>query len=116
MVADGRYQPAAKALDSTRDRFPSSRSLSELERRVFFDLAPEKYQGFSPFKDIVYTRANGRRGFCRGAEPMNRCQEAGPLPRLGGEGGSAEASALSSPAARPAGTPRTRAPAAAGTS
>jgi glyoxylase-like metal-dependent hydrolase (beta-lactamase superfamily II) len=54
MIADGNYELAAKALDWTRGRFPESRSLSELERQVYFKLA-EKYQGYSPFKYILYT-------------------------------------------------------------
>lgn len=54
MIADGNYELAAKALSWTRGRFPESRSLSELERQVYFKLA-EKYQGFSPFKYIVFT-------------------------------------------------------------
>jgi glyoxylase-like metal-dependent hydrolase (beta-lactamase superfamily II) len=54
MIADGNYELAAKALDWTKGRFPKSRSLSELERQVYFKLC-EKYQNFSPFKFIVYT-------------------------------------------------------------
>ncbi|HMF09244.1 MAG TPA: MBL fold metallo-hydrolase [Thermoanaerobaculia bacterium] len=54
MIDDGNYELAAKALGWTKDRFPKSRALSELERQVYFKLA-EKYQGFSPFKYIVYT-------------------------------------------------------------
>ena len=54
MIADGNYELAAKALEWTKGRFPESRSLSELERQVYFKLA-EKYQGYSPFKYIVYT-------------------------------------------------------------
>ena len=56
MIADGNYELAAKALGwaKARGRFPASKSLSELERQVYFKLA-EKYQGFSPFKYIVYT-------------------------------------------------------------
>jgi hypothetical protein len=60
MIADGNYELAARALDWTRGRFPNSRSLSELERQVYFKLA-EKYQGSSPFKYIVYTD-KARRG------------------------------------------------------
>ncbi len=54
MIADGNYELAAKALEWTKARRPESRSLSELERQVYFKLC-EKYQGFSPFKFIVYT-------------------------------------------------------------
>ena len=54
MIADGNYELAAKALDWTKGRFPGSRSLSELERQVYFKLC-EKYQNFSPFKFIIYT-------------------------------------------------------------
>src|SRR5262249_3186715 len=54
MIADGNYELAAKALSWTKDRFPKSRALSELERQVYFKLA-EKYENFSPFKYILYT-------------------------------------------------------------
>jgi len=56
MIADGNYELAAKALGWARasGRFPANGSLSRLEQRVYFKLA-EKYQGFSPFKYIVYT-------------------------------------------------------------
>jgi hypothetical protein len=54
MIADGNYELAAKALGWTKGRFPNDRSLAELERQVYFKLA-EKYEGFSPFKYIVYT-------------------------------------------------------------
>jgi len=54
MMADGNYELAAKALEWTKGRFPESRSLSELERQVYFKLC-EKYQNFSPFKFIIYT-------------------------------------------------------------
>jgi len=54
MIDDGNYELAAKALEWTKGRFPGSRSLSELQRQVYFKLA-EKYQGISPFKYIVYT-------------------------------------------------------------
>ena len=54
MIADGNYELAAEALDWTKGRFPRSHSLSELEQQVYFKLC-EKYQGFSPFKFIVYT-------------------------------------------------------------
>ena len=54
MIADGNYELAAKALEWTKGRFPESRSLSEIERQVYFKLC-EKYQNFSPFKFIVYT-------------------------------------------------------------
>ena len=61
MIADGDYELAAQALDWTRGRFPSSRSLSELERQVYFKLA-EKYQGYSPFKYIVYADRMAKAG------------------------------------------------------
>jgi len=55
MLDDGNYELAAQALEWSKGRFPGSRSLAELERQVYFKLA-EKYQGFSPFKYIVYTQ------------------------------------------------------------
>jgi glyoxylase-like metal-dependent hydrolase (beta-lactamase superfamily II) len=54
MIDDGNYELAAETLEWTRSRFPASRSLPELERQVYFKLS-EKYQGYSPFKFIVYT-------------------------------------------------------------
>jgi hypothetical protein len=54
MLDDGNYELAAQALEWSKGRFPGSRSLSELERQVYFKLG-EKYQGFSPVKYIVYT-------------------------------------------------------------
>jgi hypothetical protein len=59
MIDDGNYELAAQALEWTKGRFPGSRSLSELERQVYSRLA-EKYQGFSPFKYIVYTERMSR--------------------------------------------------------
>src|SRR5262249_14303768 len=54
MIADGNYELAAEALDWTRSRFPGSRQLAELDRQVAFKLM-EKYEGFSPFKYILYS-------------------------------------------------------------
>jgi hypothetical protein len=54
MIADGNYELAAEALDWTRSRFPGSRPLADLERQVAFKLM-EKYQGYSPFKYILYS-------------------------------------------------------------
>ena len=53
MIADGQYELAANALDSTEGRFPNSKSLGELERLTYLKLM-EKYQEFNPFKFIVY--------------------------------------------------------------
>ena len=57
MIADGRYELAAKALGWAKasGRLPTSASLAELERQVYFKLA-EKYQGYSPFKYILYSK------------------------------------------------------------
>ena len=54
MIADGNYELAAEALDWTRARFPGSGPLAELDRQVAFKLM-EKYQGYSPFKYILYS-------------------------------------------------------------
>jgi glyoxylase-like metal-dependent hydrolase (beta-lactamase superfamily II) len=58
MIADGKYELAATALDWTRDRFPESAAVGELERLVYLKLA-EKYQEFNPFKFIVYLGKSG---------------------------------------------------------
>ncbi len=58
MIADGKYELAAQALDWTRGRFPGSKSLSEVERLAYLKLM-EKYQEFNPFKFIIYS---GRAG------------------------------------------------------
>lgn len=54
LIADGNYELAAEVLDWTRGRFPGSRPLAELDRQVAFRLM-EKYQGYSPFKYILYS-------------------------------------------------------------
>ncbi|MCX7175813.1 MAG: MBL fold metallo-hydrolase [Proteobacteria bacterium] len=58
MIADGKYELAASALDWTRGRFPQSQSLNEAERLSYLKLM-EKYQEFNPFKFIIYA---GRAG------------------------------------------------------
>jgi glyoxylase-like metal-dependent hydrolase (beta-lactamase superfamily II) len=66
MIADGNYELAAEALDWTRDRFPTSRSLRDQEKLTYEKLM-EKYQAFNPFKFIIYSwraeppPASGRR-------------------------------------------------------
>jgi len=60
MIADGKYELAATALDWTRDRFAGSRSFDEVERLTYRKLA-EKYQEFNPFKFIIYTGKSGDR-------------------------------------------------------
>lgn len=58
MIADGKYELAANALDWTKGRFPESKLLSEAERLTYLKLM-EKYQEFNPFKFIIYS---GRAG------------------------------------------------------
>jgi len=60
MIADGKYELAATALDWTRDRFAGSRSFDEAERSTYRKLA-EKYQEFNPFKFIIYSGKSGDR-------------------------------------------------------
>jgi len=54
MIADGNYHLAVEVLDWTRSRFPASQALADLDRQVSFKLM-EKYQGYSPFKYILYS-------------------------------------------------------------
>jgi glyoxylase-like metal-dependent hydrolase (beta-lactamase superfamily II) len=58
MIADGRYELAASALDWARRRYPDSTRLESLERLAYLKLA-EKYQEFNPFKLIVYSGKAG---------------------------------------------------------
>jgi hypothetical protein len=58
MIADGKYELAASALDWTRGRFPESEPLHAAERLSYLKLM-EKYQEFNPFKFIIYA---GRAG------------------------------------------------------
>jgi hypothetical protein len=60
MIADGKHELAAAALDWTKDRFAASRRFSELERLTYQKLA-EKYQEFNPFKFILYSGRSGDR-------------------------------------------------------
>jgi len=54
MIKDGKYELAAELLQWTRDRFPESSSLDEVERLTYLKLM-EKYQEFNPFKFIIYS-------------------------------------------------------------
>jgi len=58
LVADGKYELAASALDWAQSRFPDSGRLKTLERTVYLKLM-EKYQEFSPFKFIIYSGKGG---------------------------------------------------------
>jgi glyoxylase-like metal-dependent hydrolase (beta-lactamase superfamily II) len=58
MIADGRYELAASALDWARGRYPDSARLESLERLAYMKLS-EKYQEFNPFKLIVYSGKAG---------------------------------------------------------
>jgi glyoxylase-like metal-dependent hydrolase (beta-lactamase superfamily II) len=54
MIADGKYELAATALEWTKGRFPGSSSLAGVERFTYLKLM-EKYQEFDPFKFIIYS-------------------------------------------------------------
>ena len=58
MIADGKYELAASALDWTRGRFPESGPLNRAERLSYLKLM-EKYQEFNPFKFIIYAGKAG---------------------------------------------------------
>jgi glyoxylase-like metal-dependent hydrolase (beta-lactamase superfamily II) len=58
MIADGKYELAANALDWARGRYPDSARLESMERVAYLKLM-EKYQEFSPFKFIVYSGKGG---------------------------------------------------------
>ena len=58
MLADGKYELAASALDWARGRYPDSVRLESLERVAYLKLM-EKYQEFSPFKFIIYSGKGG---------------------------------------------------------
>ncbi len=58
MIADGKYELAASALDWTRGRFPAGGPLDAAERLSYLKLM-EKYQEFNPFKFILFA---GRAG------------------------------------------------------
>jgi hypothetical protein len=58
MIADGKYELAASALDWTKGRFPERGSLEGLERLAYLKLM-EKYQEFNPFKFIIYSWKGG---------------------------------------------------------
>jgi glyoxylase-like metal-dependent hydrolase (beta-lactamase superfamily II) len=59
MIADGKYELAATALDWTKDRFADSKSWREVERLTYLKLM-EKYQEFDPFKFIIYSGRIGK--------------------------------------------------------
>ena len=58
MIADGKYELAASALDWARGRYPDSARLESLERLAYLKLM-EKYQEFNPFKFIIYSGKGG---------------------------------------------------------
>jgi glyoxylase-like metal-dependent hydrolase (beta-lactamase superfamily II) len=58
MIADGKYELAASALDWARGRYPGSARLESMERVAYLKLM-EKYQEFNPFKFIVYSGKGG---------------------------------------------------------
>ena len=58
MIADGQYELAATTLDWARERYRDSIRLEALERKAYLKLT-EKYQGFNPFKFIIYSGKAG---------------------------------------------------------
>lgn len=58
MIADGKYELAASALDWARGRYSGSARLESMERVAYLKLM-EKYQEFNPFKFIVYSGKGG---------------------------------------------------------
>jgi len=58
MIADGKYELAANALDWAGGRYPDSARLESMERLAYLKLM-EKYQEFNPFKFIVYSGKGG---------------------------------------------------------
>jgi hypothetical protein len=58
MVADGKHELAATALDWARARLPRSPALAEAERLATLKLI-EKYQNANPFKYILYSARIG---------------------------------------------------------
>lgn len=58
MIADGKYELAANALDWARDRYPASVRLESMERLAYLKLM-EKYQEFNPFKFTIYSGKGG---------------------------------------------------------
>jgi glyoxylase-like metal-dependent hydrolase (beta-lactamase superfamily II) len=58
MIADGKYELAANALDWARARYPGNARLESMERLAYLKLM-EKYQEFNPFKFIVYSGKGG---------------------------------------------------------
>jgi len=58
MIADGKFELAATALEWTRDRFGGSKTLHEVKRLTYLKLM-EKYQEFNPFKFIIYSSQIG---------------------------------------------------------
>ena len=58
MIADGKYELAANALDWARGRYPDNAQLQSMERVAYLKLM-EKYQDLSPFKFIVYSGKGG---------------------------------------------------------
>jgi hypothetical protein len=85
MIADGNLELAATTLEWTRDRFPGTGPLRDVERLTYLKLM-EKYQNFNLFKFIVYSAQIG--------EPVARVRLTGesatarPHPSAGDASGS----------------------------
>src|SRR5262249_7392756 len=68
MIADGNLELAATTLEWTKDRFPASGAMKDVERLTYLKLM-EKYQNFNPFKFILYSAQIG--------EPVPRVRDTG---------------------------------------
>jgi glyoxylase-like metal-dependent hydrolase (beta-lactamase superfamily II) len=80
MIADGKYELAATALEWTKGRFAASKSLDDVERLTYLKLM-EKYQEFNPFKFIIYS------GKISNPTPQMELQQDIPLSVTGGHDG-----------------------------
>jgi glyoxylase-like metal-dependent hydrolase (beta-lactamase superfamily II) len=74
MIAEGKFELAATALDWTKSRFAGNEPFDEVERLTYLKLM-DKYAEFNPFKFIIYA---GRIGFL--TPQMDSKQE---IPRSG---------------------------------
>jgi glyoxylase-like metal-dependent hydrolase (beta-lactamase superfamily II) len=80
MIADGKFELAATALEWTRGRFAGSKSLDEIKRLTYLKLM-EKYQEFNPFKFIIYSTQIGNQ------IPQMESKQQTPQPATAGKDG-----------------------------
>jgi len=58
MVDNGDHELAARTVQWAMTQFPASERLAEVKKKAFLKLI-EKYQGFNPFKFIIYSEMIG---------------------------------------------------------